>query len=122
MITYRVEDLGNDGHRFSVRDQHGHLHVARATGATPELGDGLFGQEAALGARVLVHEGRNTPMQVRFEALDCSQGQALDLLHPTAEVSKAPSLRSPVDDPWRGVRAGAPRAHGEPLRVERSPD
>jgi hypothetical protein len=121
MITYRVEDLGNDGHRFSVRDQHGHLHVARAVGATPGLGDGLLGQEAALGVRVLVHEGSNAPMQVSFEALVCSQGQALDLLHPTAEANGAPASRSPTD-PWLCVRAGAPGRHGDPFRVEHSLD
>ena len=82
MITYKVEDLGRDGHHFSVRDQHGRLHVARSIGALPGLDEGLFGQEAAPGMRVLVNESTNVPMQVDFEVVDCSQGVALDLLHP----------------------------------------
>lgn len=82
MITYKVEDLGRDGHRFSVRDQHGRLHVARSVGAMPGLDEGLLGQEAAPGMRVLVNEVTNVPMQVDFEVVDCAQGVALDLLHP----------------------------------------
>lgn len=85
MITFRVEDLGSDGHRFSVRDEHGRLHVARTAGPTPVLDAGLLGQEAAPGMRVLVDSSSNTPLQVQFEAVNCSQGQALDLLHPLLE-------------------------------------
>ena len=89
MITFTVEDVGHDGHRASVRDQHGQLHVVRVIGCLPEVGDGLFGQEAVMGARVLVNQASHKPLQVRFEALGCNQGQALELLHPLARVQPA---------------------------------
>lgn len=90
MIDFRVEDIGQDGCRVSLRDVHGHLHVARLTGPAPEVGDTLFGQEALAGARVLVHKVTNKPVAVHFEALGCTQSQALDLLHPLPEAPAHP--------------------------------
>lgn len=107
MITFAVEDLGRDGHHFSVRDQHGRLHVARAIGVLPGLDAGLFGQEAATGMRVLVNEITNVPMQVDFEVIDCSQGVALDLLHPlpdpAVERSAGGLRRAERGDPQAGA-------------------
>ena len=110
MITYKVEDLGRDGHRFSVRDQHGRLHVARSVGALPGLDEGLFGQEAAPGMRVLVNESTNVPMQVDFEETDCAQGVPLALLHPlpgpaTAERSAGGLRRAERVAPQAGGHA-----------------
>jgi hypothetical protein len=96
MITFTIEDVGHDGHRASVRDQHGQLHIVRITGSQPEVGDSLFGQEALMGARVLVNQASHKPLQVRFEALGCTQGQALELLHPLSRVAAAGSDAWPV--------------------------
>lgn len=115
MITFTVEDLGPDGQRLSLRDQHGQLHVARVLSrgrdartdragdgmtdpAVPEVHDGLFGQEAVLGERVLVNQATHKPVPVRFEALGCTQGQALELLHPLAQP--APRRPSCSGEAW----------------------
>ncbi len=121
MIQYTVEDLGNDSCRFSVRDQHGRLHVVRAANGLPVLGDTLLGQEAAPGVRLLVHQGTSIPMQVCFEAVGCNQGRALDLLHPMpAPHDEMDSVSSP--QPWFGAPVEAPLRQFDPSRVQRSLD
>ena len=115
MITYTVEDLASDGHRFSLRDEHGQLHVASARGQAPALDAGLLGQEAALGARVLVDGVSHTPLQACFEAIGCTQGQALDLLHPTDE----PAQESACPRPFGAGAAGTGR-RSDPSRAGRT--
>ena len=105
MITFTVEDVGHDGRRASVRDQHGQLHVVRLLNGAAEVGDGLFGQEAVMGARVLVNQASHKPLQLRFEALGCTQGQALELLHPLARRLPAGPTWTPPASP----AAGAPQ-------------
>lgn len=97
MINFRVEDLGQDGQRLSLRDERGQLHVARLSGPAPEVGDAFFGQEPLRGARVLVQQTSNKPLTVHFEALGCTQSQALDLLHPAAAgaMQAAPAHAAP---------------------------
>jgi hypothetical protein len=84
MISYTVVDVGSDGQSFAVRDAHGRLHVARATGPCPDIDDALLGQEAALGVHLLVGSPSHLPVRVDFAAVGCTQGDALTLLHPLA--------------------------------------
>lgn len=114
MINFRVEDLGQDRQRVSLRDEHGQLHVARLNGApgspAPDVGDALFGQEPQLGARVLVQQLSNKPLSVHFEALGCTQSQALDLLHPLPAVPVHPTSGAAP-----GLRRGEPERAGPSL-------
>lgn len=97
MIRYRIVDFSRDGSLMSVRDAEGLLHVARLW--TPLLrGDTLRGRRAKLGAHLLLTEGTNMPTHIHFEALACTQAQALELLHPSvpeAMPRAAPSTDAP---------------------------
>ncbi len=83
MIKYSVVDLSRDGSIFSLRDQRGHLHVARVEGQMLDRDAELLGREAKLGTHVLMASDTHMPMHVNFEAVGCTQMQALALLHPT---------------------------------------
>lgn len=93
MIRYRIIDLSRDGSRMSLRDADGMLHVARLW--MPLLRDDILrGRRAKLGAHLLLMDGTNAPTHIRFEALACTQAQALDLLHPLAPEPIAPTMPS----------------------------
>lgn len=83
MLDYQVVDLSGDGHMVLLVDASGQLHVARIRGATPVREERLVGRQAKLGAHLLLAGARRTPICVEFEAVACTQGQALDLVHPT---------------------------------------
>lgn len=87
MITYTVVDVSRDGRSFSLQDPGGTLHVARANGLAPACDEVLLGREAKLGTHLLVATDTRQPMHVTFEAVACTQAQALALLHPSAPAS-----------------------------------
>lgn len=89
MIKYSVVDLSRDGSIFSLRDQSGHLHVARVQGQMLDREAELLGREAKLGTHVLMAADTHVPMHVKFEAVACTQMQALALLHPTLPAQTA---------------------------------
>lgn len=82
MRRYEVGDVSADGQRVLLVDASGQPHVARWRGAAPARGDRLLGRQAKLGAHVLLAGAGGTPMRVDFEALNCTQDQALALMHP----------------------------------------
>lgn len=82
MDVFEVMDIGRDGDLVSLQDGGGQLHVARLLGVAPLRQDLLHGRQAKLGAHLLLAEGRGVPLQVRFEAVACSQDEALERMHP----------------------------------------
>lgn len=84
MVDYQVIDLSGDGRRVLLLEASGPWHVARIRGLAPGLGDHLVGRQAKLGAHLLLGGVRRTPICVDFEAVACTQDQALLLMHPTA--------------------------------------
>ena len=89
MIKYSVVDLSRDGYIFCLRDQLGHLHVARGQGQRLDREAELLGREAKLGNHVLMAADTHVPMHVNFEAVGCTQLQALALLHPAPGAQAA---------------------------------
>jgi hypothetical protein len=87
VITYTVVDLSRDGSRFLLQDPGGMLHVARADGLALLRDDVLLGREAKLGTHLLVTADTHKPLPVSFEAVACTQAQALALLHPGAALA-----------------------------------
>lgn len=82
VIQFSVVDLSRDGHTFLLLDQSGLLHVARADSATLERDEVLLGRDAKLGNHVLMTAQTHSAMNVDFQAVGCTQLQALVLLHP----------------------------------------
>lgn len=94
VIKFSVVDLSRDGHTFLLLDQTGLLHVARhvarTDGTALEREEVLLGRDAKLGNHVLMTAHTHSPMSVDFQAVGCTQMQALALLHPTGNHSPSP--------------------------------
>jgi hypothetical protein len=79
-------------------------HAVRPAGLRPA---GLHGRRGGRPVAAAVNEITNVPMQVDFEVIDCSQGVALDLLHPlpdpAVERSAGGLRRAERGDPQAGA-------------------
>lgn len=88
MIQFSVADISRDGSIVLLQDEHKALHVARVHGPAPDLQRRLTGREAKLGSHILMAD--HAPMRVEFLAVNCSQLDALSLLHPLPASIEAP--------------------------------
>lgn len=68
------------GHALCLQAEGG-LHLARATAAVPPVGATLLGNAPRLGFGLLLGAPIDQVFRVIFEALDCTQDQALRSLH-----------------------------------------
>lgn len=110
MIEYQVIDISGDGTLMSLQDDGGRLHVARiGDGTAPLREDCLLGRQAKLGPHLLLVGERRTPIRVHFEAVACTQDQALALMHPTANAVDLPLTPPPPDDGSEWPEAGGRR-------------
>lgn len=83
MRDYTVIKVARTGeaHALCLADDAGGYHVARATAAVPRAGARLLGNPPALGFGLLLAEPIDEVYRVIFEAVHCTEAEALDSVH-----------------------------------------